>query len=68
MEVDRVAESDLVSESASAYFHHLDPAVDALGMAVMHIQNDGIDDAPEMVKNRRRHLLHQLQSTAQSPA
>ena len=67
MEVDRVAESEFVSESAATCFDHLDPAVDALSMAIVHIKNDGIDDAPEMIANGRRRLHHQFQPATHSP-
>ena len=49
MEVDGVREAIPVAKAAAAHLDGLEPAVESFGLTVGCTQNDGVDDAPEMV-------------------
>ena len=64
MEVDGISVARLISKSAAAYFDHLDPTVDALGCAIVSLQDDGVNYAPEMFLDSSGNFPDRLQSGA----
>jgi len=67
MEVNGVAEAVFVPEATATDLDHLDPAVDALGTAIVGSQEHSIDDAPEMRLDGFGNLLHRFQSSPHCP-
>ena len=67
MKVDGIAESLLVAEPPRPCLHRLDPAVDAFSMTVISVQDHGVDNAPQVLLQCGRHLLHGCQATARHP-
>ncbi len=68
MKIDRCLESLLVPEATAADLDHLDLAVGALGMAVVGIQNDCIEDAPQVLLDHPGDPFDGLQTAAYCPA
>jgi len=68
MKVDRRLDAFLVAVTLAANLDHLDLAVDTLGVAIVGIQNNGVEDAPEMLLDHPGHLLDGLQTAADRPA
>lgn len=48
MKIDGIAEARLVAEPSAAHLDQLDPAVDAFRAAVVGIENDGVEDVPQV--------------------
>src|SRR5690606_24058269 len=67
MKVNGIAESLLVSKSPRSSLHRLDPTVDAFRMTVVSLQNDGVDNAPQVILQRCRNFLHGRQPAANHP-
>ena len=67
MEVDGIPVARLIAKSTAAYFDHLDPAVDALGCAIVSLQDDGVNNAPEMFLDGSGNLPDRFQSAAKGP-
>jgi hypothetical protein len=67
MEINGIAESLLVAESAASDLDGFDPAVDALGRAVGNLQYDGIENAPKVLFDCFRNLYHGLQAATNGP-
>lgn len=67
MEVNCIAEALPVSEAAGSGLESLDAAVGTFGMTVVHVQHDGIENAPEVLLDRPGHLLHRSQTVALRP-
>lgn len=68
MEVDGVAEPLPVSEAAGAMLEPLDPTVHAFGVAVVQVEYDGIEDAPQLATDGLCGRLHRPQPTALGPS
>lgn len=58
MEVARIAAMLPITKPPCPALHALEAAVDTLGMAVVHLQNDGVDDAPPVFFAGRSRFLH----------
>ena len=67
MEVNGGCKPLIVSESAGAYFDGFDSAVDAFGRAIADLEDNGIDDSPQMVFNSFGGFLDRLQAAAHGP-
>lgn len=67
VEVDRVGEPLTVSKPPAANLDHPDLAVEALRRIVGEIQDNGIEDTPQMVPDRPGSLLDWLHATAHRP-
>lgn len=68
MEVNRRLESFLIAEPSVTHLDHRDLAVGTLGMTVVGIQNNRVENAPQVLLNHPRHFLDRLQSAAYRPA
>lgn len=67
MEVDRIAKALPITKTPRPALHALNAAVDALGMAVVYLQDDGVDDAPQVLLDRRGRFLHRIQPATHRP-
>lgn len=67
MEIDRVPESLFVSEAPGSRFQGFDPAIYAFGMAVVDTKHDGVENAPQVLPQGLRRILHGLETTARHP-
>ncbi len=67
MEVNGGCKSFIISESAGAYFDCFYSAVDAFGRAIADLENNCIDDSPQVVFNGFGGFLDRLQAAAHGP-
>jgi hypothetical protein len=67
MEVDGILVAGFIAKATTAYFDHIDPAVDALGGAIADLQEDGVNNSPEMGLDGPGNFLDGFQSTANRP-
>ena len=67
MEVDCVGEALFVAEAPAAHLDHLEPAVNTFGRSIGHLQNDGIEDAPQMIPDGSGGLPDQFQTATHRP-
>lgn len=67
MKIDGAAESLLVAKAAASDLDSFDSTVDAFGRAVSNVQDNGIEDAPEMLFDRLGNLFHRIETAADGP-
>ncbi len=65
MEVDCIHKSFFIAESMCTDFDGFDPTIDAFSRAITDINNNGIDDSPEMLSNHSGDIFDWLKPTAQ---
>ena len=68
MEQDRVTEAVAVPISARTLLERLDLGVSRLGVGVGGLQDDGVDDPPQVRAEHLRDLHHRAKSRARHPA
>ena len=68
MEGDVGNEPLLVPIPPTLYLDHLDPAVETFRRTVADLQDNGIDDPPQMRPDHAANRLHRLQTTPHRPA
>ena len=67
MEVDVGNEPLPVSITPALHLDHLDPAVETLGGTVADLQDNRIDDAPQMFPDHPGGFLHRFKTTTHRP-
>lgn len=67
MEVDGIPVTQFISKPPAAYFDRLDSTVDALGRAIINLQDDCVQNAPEVLFYRSGHFFNRLQSAPNGP-
>jgi len=68
MKVNGIHESSFVAESACTDLDGFDPAVDPFSRAIAGLQNDGIENSPQMVPDCPGSFFHRFKPAAHSPA
>ena len=67
MEVNSIAESCFVPETAASNFDHFDSAVDTFCTTIIDLHHDRIDNAPQVFLDGLSHLFHRTKSASYRP-
>ena len=67
MEVNGVGEPLFVTESPAAHLAGLDPAVDAFDWSIAHLENDRIQDVPEVILDGPSGRLDRFELASHGP-